>query len=113
MRRFHTCKRCNERMPTSFFRTETTSYKAKDGSVTTYKYPRGICRYCESKKFQEYRISKELDTTETNHYKSGVRVNLRTVIDSVKRRMNKEHDPYLRLAYAQVGLELNNCLMRL
>ena len=106
----YTCKHCNERLPITAFRVCKTTYKAKDGTFKSYESPRHLCRYCESKKGTERRIARELETINKS---SGVRISLRTVLDSVKRRMNKENDMALKLAYAQVGLELNNLLLRL
>lgn len=60
--------------------------------------------------YKQRKLSKEPDLSV---YSSGAAVTLRTVIGEVKRRMNKEDDPHLRLAYAVVGLELNRMLLKI
>lgn len=104
------CKRCKVRRQVSAFRKSYSKYTKKNGEITTHMHLHQTCRLCESEQTAHRKIEKELMAKVGNH---GTSVSLRTVLGALKRRMNETEDMTLRYAYASVGMELNNLLLRL
>jgi hypothetical protein len=95
------------------FRMSVKSYVKKNGDLSTYEHPRSYCRYCESKRQAQNKLSRELMGTVDFRSRNSVSVSLKTVLNGVKKRMNTEPDMELKYAWARVGLELNNLMLNI
>lgn len=109
--RYKVCKDCGSRKRLHLFPATVKTYVRKNGETISYNYHKKYCKSCASDRTKQRKIQRELmKGTGSN---SGVVVSLRTILHGIKRTMNQEQDIYLRYAWAKVGLELNNLLLKL
>jgi hypothetical protein len=105
-----TCRDCGERKSTSQFASSKKMYTYKNGETVEHEGFRRVCRPCQARQAALQRVAKE---ALGRRYNSGVSLSLRTVLTIIKREMNNEDSFEMKYAWAAVGIQLNNLLLKL
>ena len=109
-KRYKLCSDCKERKPLTYFPYSEKKFIRKNGEVSVYCNHKKYCKSCASLRSKQRKVARELMG---KAYNNGTAVSLRAILGGIKRRMNQVDDMQMRFVYAQVGMEINNLLLKL
>lgn len=89
------CTLCGDPKPISQFGTVMCKYTKKDGTVSTYVYPRPQCKPCELKRIRKFDAETEFDHNEyrknnkskyRSYAKKHYHKNRKKILDKLKKK---------------------------